>query len=303
VALDLSLLYRGPLSSCNYDCSYCPFAKRRDDRQTLRRDARALRRFVDWCLERTPDRLAILFTPWGEALIRPIYREAIVALSHAPQIWRVAIQTNLSCPTDWMADLDRNSASFWCSYHPSGATVEKFQERCLAMDRLGVAYCVGMVGLRQHFPIIAALRRALPDTTYLWINAYKAAGPTYYQPDEIEWLVSIDPLFALNLLDHPSLGASCRAGETIVSVVGSGDMRRCNFVPERIGNIYEANFAAALRPRPCPNATCSCHIGYVQMRALDLDPLFGGWALGRLPATPPRREAAAARLDQISAIG
>ena len=27
--MNLSILYRGPLSSCNYACGYCPFAKRR----------------------------------------------------------------------------------------------------------------------------------------------------------------------------------------------------------------------------------------------------------------------------------
>jgi MoaA/NifB/PqqE/SkfB family radical SAM enzyme len=303
VALDLSILYRGPLSSCNYDCAYCPFAKRQDDRRTLRRDALALRRFVHWALGRTTDRLAILFTPWGEGLIRRHYRDAIVALSHAPHIWRVAIQTNLSCAIEWMADVDKSAASFWCSYHPSGTTRDAFLAKCAAMDRLGVAYCVGMVGHRSHFSEIEALRRALPEATYLWINAYKNEGSDYYRPDEVEWLASIDPLFELNLQNHRSLGLACRAGETIISVLGSGEMRRCSFVPERIGNIYDANFAAALRPRACPKETCACHIGYAQMPALDLDPLFGGWALGRLTKAPLRRQAATTRLAQVSAIG
>ena len=36
--MNLSILYRGPLASCNYDCPYCPFAKRRDDPAALRAD-------------------------------------------------------------------------------------------------------------------------------------------------------------------------------------------------------------------------------------------------------------------------
>ena len=44
----ISILYRGPLSSCNYACGYCPFAKRRETREELAADARALGRFVDW---------------------------------------------------------------------------------------------------------------------------------------------------------------------------------------------------------------------------------------------------------------
>ena len=30
--MNLSILYRGPLSSCNYGCEYCPFAKHRETR-------------------------------------------------------------------------------------------------------------------------------------------------------------------------------------------------------------------------------------------------------------------------------
>lgn len=118
MALTLSILYRGPLSGCNYDCSYCPFAKRVDDRETLAKDAAALHRFVDWIASRAEDRFRMLFTPWGEALIHQAYRDAIVRLSHLPQVARVATQTNLSCSVDWMHDLNRTSASFWCSFHP-----------------------------------------------------------------------------------------------------------------------------------------------------------------------------------------
>src|SRR5690606_35932586 len=34
----LTLLYRGPLASCDYDCAYCPFDKRRDSPERLRAD-------------------------------------------------------------------------------------------------------------------------------------------------------------------------------------------------------------------------------------------------------------------------
>ena len=44
----IRMLYRGPLASCNYDCPYCPFAKRRDPPELLRADRAALTRFVAW---------------------------------------------------------------------------------------------------------------------------------------------------------------------------------------------------------------------------------------------------------------
>ena len=41
--MDLTLRYRGPLASCDYDCPYCPFAKRREQiREGLERQDDAL---------------------------------------------------------------------------------------------------------------------------------------------------------------------------------------------------------------------------------------------------------------------
>ena len=79
MAMKLSILYRGPLSSCNYGCEYCPFAKHHETAAELARDRRALERFIDWVAARAHgDRIAILFTPWGEALVRRWYRDALV---------------------------------------------------------------------------------------------------------------------------------------------------------------------------------------------------------------------------------
>ena len=44
----LSVIYRGPLSSCNYACPYCPFAKHTESAAEHAADARALTRFADW---------------------------------------------------------------------------------------------------------------------------------------------------------------------------------------------------------------------------------------------------------------
>jgi hypothetical protein len=43
----------------------------------------------------------------------------------------------------------------------------------------------------------------------------------------------------------------------------------------------------ALAPRPCPNARCDCHIGYVHLRTLPLYSLFAGGVLERIPAERP----------------
>jgi MoaA/NifB/PqqE/SkfB family radical SAM enzyme len=286
VALRLSILYRGPLSSCNYGCDYCPFAKRHETAAELAVDRRALGRFVDWVAERAPeDRIAILFTPWGEALTRRWYREALVRLSLLPQVERVAIQTNLSVPLEWVEAADRRILALWATFHPSEVDRATFLGRCRELDRLGVRYSVGVVGLKAHREEAAALRRELSPDVYLWINAYKRQ-PGYYDADDLRHFEAIDPLFPVNNRRHPSLGLSCRTGRDVVSVDGDGTIRRCHFIPEPIGNLYEPGFEAALVDRPCTNETCGCHIGYVHLDGLGLGRVFGSGILERIPSGP-----------------
>ena len=163
MGLTLSIKYRGLLSGCNYDCHYCPFAKRVDDRDTLASDAADLARFVDWAEGQSNDTLRILFTPWGEALIRKPYQSALCRLSHMPQVSRVSIQTNLSCGLGWLGGLDTDTASLWCTYHPEEVSAEKFLSQCAKLDDAGISYCVGTVGTKEAFKAIAELRRQLPS--------------------------------------------------------------------------------------------------------------------------------------------
>jgi len=90
-----NILYRGSLSSCNYACTYCPFAKTANTREELLADERQLERFVAWVGTQSDRRMGILFTPWGEALLHRYYRRAMLALAAMPHVYRVAIQTNL----------------------------------------------------------------------------------------------------------------------------------------------------------------------------------------------------------------
>ncbi len=283
--LPLHVLYRGPLGSCNYRCAYCPFAKHVSDTAELERDRAALARFVDW-VGSQPMPLSILLTPWGEALVRRWYREALIELSHLPAVRKVAIQTNLSCRVGWLSRADLKHTGLWCTFHPTETTRSRFLERCHRLDDLGVRYSAGIVGLRENLDHARALRRELPASVYLWVNAYKSAGPDYYSPGEIESFTRIDPLFPINNRHHPSLGRSCRAGSDSISVDGDGDVRRCHFVGRVLGNLYRQDLEDILAERPCPNATCGCHIGYVHLDHLNLGPLFGDGLPERIPARP-----------------
>lgn len=282
---DITILYRGPLASCDYDCSYCPFAKRRDTPEQLRADRAAVERFVDWVASQATQspgkRISVLFTPWGEGLVRSWYRAAMVRLSHLPHVERVAIQTNLSCRVEWLAECDRETAALWATFHPSQTRYERFLAKCFRLRELGVRFSVGIVGLPEHLAAACRLRADLPDDVYLWVNA--VGGRSYTDAEAAPWQ-EIDPLFPYSRDPHPSRGRLCRTGNTVVSVFGDGTVRRCHFLPTELGNLYDGSFVARLRPRPCPAASCGCHIGYVHLESLDLYDVFRGGVLERIPA-------------------
>lgn len=282
--MNLTMLYRGPLASCDYDCPYCPFAKRRDTPEQLRADRAQLRRFTAWVREQTEDELSVLFTPWGEGLVRSWYREAMIALSHAPNVAKVAIQTNLSCRLTWVADCDLDTAAFWVTYHPGQVPQERFLAQCERLLELGARFSVGTVGLPEHLAEARQLRAALPQEVYLWVNA--AEGRLYTDAEAEQWQ-QIDPLFHYSRTPHPSAGMPCRTGDTVVSVLGDGTVRRCHFVPQPLGNLYDGSFRAALRPRGCPLAACDCHIGYVHLEQTGLYDIFHAGILERVPAHWP----------------
>lgn len=276
----LAVLYRGPLASCNYDCPYCPFAKRVDPPDRLRDDRAALGRFVDWVAAYPDGPISVLFTPWGEGLTRRWYAEALTRLSHLPHVTRAAIQTNLAGRIDWLAGADTTRVALWCTYHPGQVDRTRFLAACATLRRHGVRHSVGVVGLPEHLDAARALRAALPDDVYMWVNA--ADGHTYPPAQEAAW-TAIDPLFGYSVRPHESLGRACRTGHEVISVLGDGTVRRCHFVPEPIGNLYDGSWRRALRPRPCPNRICDCHIGYVHLRTLPLYDVFAGGVLERIP--------------------
>lgn len=282
----LTVLWRGPLTSCNYACTYCPFAKLNDTRETLAADRLALERFCAWALSRDYQ-ISALFTPWGEALIRRHYRRAMEQLSRGSNVATVAVQTNLSCAIDWVGRCDLGVAAFWITYHPGETPRAKFLSKINALHAMGARYSVGVVGLREHFDEIEQLRDDLPQGAYLWVNAYKRVAD-YYSDPEIERLAAIDPLFELNLLRYPTLGRACAAGETAISVLGDGTARRCHFIEQPIGNIYDADFEQRLRARPCTANSCGCHIGYSHLEDLHLRGVFGAGFLERRAAAPSR---------------
>lgn len=268
----LSLLWRGPLDSCNYGCSYCPFAKREPSQAVLARDRFALNRFVDWTKRATSWSLRILFTPYGEALIWPWYRAALVELSQLPHIAQVSIQTNGSGPLSFLSDCDRSKVSLWISFHPTEIDLDPFVDKIRALHAQGVRLSVGAVAIPDHLPLVNALRSQLPCDVPMWVNAQKP-GVSYSETESEQWRAS-DPDFDLERVRHRSQGKACRTGEQVLSIDGDGTITRCHFISETLGNLYLDDLSAILFPRPCTRKTCECWIGYSHLVDLQLPQRF-----------------------------
>lgn len=178
--MKLSILYRGSLSSCNYGCEYCPFAKHTETREEHEQDRLSLERFVERILHLKHHNCEIFFTPWGEALIHKRYQMAIARLSQSERIAKVAIQTNLSCDLSWTEDCDKSKLGLWCTYHPTETTRSRFLSKCSELVERGVRFSVGVVGLKESLDEIVALKNELPTSVYLWVNAFKRT-PQYYE--------------------------------------------------------------------------------------------------------------------------
>lgn len=283
MSLKYHVLYRGPLSSCNYGCNYCPFAKRDETYAQLEGDRTALAHFLDWIEAQAHRTFGVLFTPWGEALVRKWYQETLVRLSWMPHIDRAAIQTNLSGPLSWLDRCQKERIALWSTFHPTETTLTEFSRRVDLVAQRGVRISVGCVGLKKSLDQIEELRRAISPEIYLWVNAYKREA-NYYNEEDVARLEAVDPYFSMNNLRHASLGQACHAGETSFTVDGHGDIRRCHFVDQVIGNIADESWEDALEPRPCPNQSCGCHIGYVHLKRLKLDQVYENGLLERIPS-------------------
>lgn len=114
--------------------------------------------------------------------MRSWYRSTLVRLSRLPHIRRVAIQTNLSCRTDWLAEADLDTLALWTTYHPAQVSHERFLAKCRELTALGVRYSVGVVGEPEHLAVARRLRVELPAQVYLWVNAAEGAAMRTARP-------------------------------------------------------------------------------------------------------------------------
>ncbi len=267
--MKIDLLYRGPLSSCNFACSYCPFAKRQESRTQLQRDRLALSRFVEWLTRQSDHEFGVLFTPWGEALVRAWYRRAIAMLSRLSNVRLVSVQTNLSAPLAWLGDCRSERVALWASYHPSEVSRKFFLAQVARARKHGARISVGMVATPESLEEAEQFRQELPAEIPFWLNAERPPRRPYTEA-ELARLIRLDPTFDVTRRRARTRGLECQTGETSLTVDGDGVLRRCHFVDTPIGNLYSDDWLENLQERACPRGTCECFLGLVNVPSLGL---------------------------------
>lgn len=293
------ILYRGTLKSCNYHCSYCPFARRPMGKRELEQDQVLWEQFVR---THAPAR-AVMVVPYGEALIHPWYWKGLGMLSAQPQTDAVGAQTNLSFPIESSLALyqqaggDLAKLRLWATFHPEMITAEAFAVACKKLLEAGVTLCTGAVGVPGNLEQIRRLRQALPTEIYLWINRMDGMDRSYTQ-EEVDAFLDIDPYFLRELVPLPAEPARCRGR---LFVEGNRRVRLCNISQAVTGlefsgksETFSAKSPMLPRRHPslpaqaslCHRKFCSCYLAYGGRDDFMNRILFGPYPLFRIPRRP-----------------
>ncbi len=285
--MSLLVLFRSRLEWCNYTCGYCPWnaSVRKVPAEIFREDEARVRRVVDRVAQ-LPDRVEFFIAPKAEYLVLPYWREAVGRLLALPQVERVTMQTNLSFDLHAFLDsVDTGKLALWTTYHPTEVPpgeIEELHAKWRLLRERGVPFSVGIVGTRENLPHLHALRRRLDPDVYLWVNAYQRER-NYYTPQELEEVRAVDPYFDLNNQDFPSRGRSCTAGQRAVYLDDEGDLRRCFFVGDVLGNLFRDGWRRLPAPLGCPKAGCHCYVGHMHVVELDFRAVYGRDLAVRIP--------------------
>jgi len=291
--MTLLVLFRTRLEWCNYTCWYCPWnaTAQRVPAEEFQGDEARLRRIVARVAE-LPRDVEFFITPKAEYLVLPYWRNAVRDLLALPQVRRVTVQTNLSFDLPAFLDtVDSSKLALWTTCHPTelpdGGLESLFRKWNLLLAR-GVRFSVGIVGTRENLPSMHRLRARLDPRIYLWVNAYQRE-PNYYTPEELDEIRGVDPLFDLNNQNFPALGRLCDAGHRALYLDDEGNLRRCFFVGEVLGNLFRDGWVSHEAARPCPKESCHCYVGHMHIVELGFRSIYGEDLAVRIPAawSPP----------------
>ena len=288
-----TVLYRGSLKSCNYQCSYCPFSKHRISKRELEDDREQWFRFCESLRESAEDLsiCALMVIPYGEALIHEWYWEGFGRLTKWDALEAVGAQTNLSFSAKRSLEVFdqfggvREKLRLWASFHPEMTDCEEFAATCIRLRREGILLCAGAVGVPGNADLLRRLREMLPDEIYLWINKMDGLKRPYTE-EEIRLFQSIDPYFDRELRHVPADESLCL---NRLFVEADGNVRRCNISGASDKNWY-GGYRKGLFEESilCRGKWCSCYLAYGLRDEEANRALFGPDPVFRIPRRPGR---------------
>lgn len=293
------IYYRGVISSCNYSCNYCPFAKKKYDLDEIDRDRVALERFLKYVENNEFEGpVSIFITPYGEGMVHPYYMDALIKLASLEIVAYVSIQTNLSFDDKVFRDkivmsgVDKGKLKLWASYHPSMVSSENFAYKANEMGKL-IDISVGMVAVIGERESILELKKQLSPHIYLWLNA-QARRKGSYDKVEILALQKIDPffLYEFNTIRHHCGEAkslegvrhydTCQGGESSCFIEANGDVLPCHMNKHPIGNLYKV-YGAEKAEFICKRKLCDCYLAYSNLPDIAMANFFGKNRQARIP--------------------
>ncbi len=176
----------------------------------------------------------------------------------------MAIQTNLACRLDWLADADPTRLALWATYHPGQVDPAALPGPLRELDAHGIRYSVGVVGLPGH---LAEARPCAPRCRRRSTCGSTRPTGTHYDAADGGGLDGARPAVRLQR-------APARVGRARLPRRGDRHLggRRRHGPPlplhrrRRWATSTTASYARRLGPRACTNATCDCHIGYVHLK-------------------------------------
>ena len=283
-----TVIYRGSLKSCNYSCTYCPFAKHRALPAELERDQHGFERFCDSIAGRAQDFSigAVFLAPYGEVSMHRWYWEGLSRLAGLPEMDRVGLQTNLSFSVGECLKIfdsseeKREKLCIWATFHPEMTTVEEFVSRCHELIRKHVRVCVGAVGVPGNIPVLEELRQKLSPVVYMWINKMDGLKRNY-SPEEAEAFARIDPFFQYELRNPEADARMC--GDRCF-VEADGKIRTCNISRVKEVNWYEGG-EEELFGAVCGRKRCRGYLAYGGRSDFALKSIFGVYPVYRIPRT------------------
>ena len=277
--------YRGSLKSCNYGCSYCPFAKRPSSPSELLKDREDWMRFVGHLETQVEPYGAVMVVPYGEALIHDYYWEGLARLSRMGTMEAVGAQTNLSFDIERQLTIFKENGGrkeklrVWATFHPEMTTVPLFAEQCRKLLSAGIRVCAGAVGVPENLETLRRLKETLPGGCCLWINRMDGLNRRYTEEEQQAFL-RIDPWFYRELHVKKAMPEQC-PGRLFVE--SDGRMRRCTISAPPEGNWYDTGGTETL---PCRKKACTCYLAYGGRMDCEERTAFGRWPLFRIPWSP-----------------